>query len=127
VVSTVLGLFALWTGVNPEEDAIRVEVSPWLLVLVVALSLAYVFGVVRALMAVRRQPAVPTPMLALVGAGGVAQTLIGHSGIAYAGGEAWSARSTGSEIPPGAPVRVVRVEGLELIVEPGDEAEETAT
>jgi len=120
VISIVLGAFALWTGVNPERDAIQVSVSPWLLGIVVALSIAYVFGIVRALMVMRRQPAVPLPMTALVGAGGVAQTLIAPKGIAYAGGEAWSARSSGPEIAPGSPVRIVGVDGLELIVEPGD-------
>ena len=121
IVSMVLGAFALWTGVNPEQDAIRVSISPWLLVVVVALSLAYMFGIVRALIAMRRQPVVPRPILTLVGAGGVAQTLIAPKGIAYAGGEAWSARSTGPEIAPGSAVKVVGVDGLELIVEPGGE------
>jgi membrane-bound serine protease (ClpP class) len=118
IISIVLGSFALWTGVNPEEEAIRVEVSPWLLVVVVALSLAYVFGVIRVLMQMRQHPAFAQPMAALMGAGGVAQTLIAPTGIAFAGGEAWSARSSGPEIAPGTPVRVVGVEGLELIVEP---------
>jgi membrane-bound serine protease (ClpP class) len=126
VVCMVLGAFALWTGVNPEEDAIRVSISPWLLVVVIALSLAYVFGIVRALLAMRRQPVVPRPILTLVGAGGVAQTLIAPRGIAYAGGEAWSARSTGPEIAAGSSVKVVGVEGLELIVEPGTEDEKPA-
>jgi len=125
IVSIVLGAFALWTGVNPEEEAIRVEVSPWLLVVVVALSLAYVFGIVRVLLQMRKHPAFAQPMAALMGAGGVAQTLIAPTGIAFAGGEAWSARSRGPEIAPGTPVRVVGVEGLELIVEPNpDEAKE---
>jgi membrane-bound serine protease (ClpP class) len=119
VVCIVLGAFALWTGVDPQQDAIRVQISPWLLVAVIGLSLAYVFGVVRALMAMRRHPALPQPMTALVGAGGVAQTLIAPHGIAYAGGEAWSARTSGDQIPPGTPLRVVGVDGLELIVEPG--------
>jgi membrane-bound serine protease (ClpP class) len=120
VVCIVLGAFALWTGVDPEQDAIRVQISPVLLVVVIGLSLAYVFGVVRALLAMRRNPAPPRPMTALVGAGGVAQTLIAPTGIAYAGGEAWSARSrTDDQIAPGTPVRVVGVDGLELIVEPG--------
>jgi membrane-bound serine protease (ClpP class) len=123
VVCMVLGAFALWTGVDPQQDAIRVSVSPWLLVVVIGLSLAYVFGIIRALMAMRRQPVLPRPMLALVGSGGVAQTLIAPKGIAYAGGEAWSARSAGPEIAAGSAVRVVGVDGLELIVEPGgDEA-----
>jgi membrane-bound ClpP family serine protease len=75
-------------------------------------------------MAMRRNPAPSHPMTGLVGAGGVAQTIIGQTGIAYAGGEAWSARSAGPQIPPGAPVRVVGVDGLELIVEPGQELAE---
>ena len=58
------------------------------------------------------------PIASLVGAGGTAQTLISPTGIAYAGGEAWSARSMGGEIRPGRPLRVVAVKGLELIVEP---------
>jgi membrane-bound serine protease (ClpP class) len=120
VISIVLGAFALWTGVNPEEDAIRVSVSPWLLGVVVALSLAYVFGIVRALMAMRRQQVAPIPILTLVGAGGVAQTLIAPKGIAYAGGETWSARSSGAEIAAGSPLHIVAVDGLELVVEPGD-------
>ena len=123
VISIVLGAFALWTGVNPEEDAIRVSISPWLLGAVIALSLLYVFGIIRALMAMRRQPVEPMPMLTLVGAGGVAQTLIAPKGIAYARGEAWSARSAGPEIAAGSPLKVVGVEGLELIVEPGPNAD----
>ncbi len=124
LVCIVLGAFALWTGVNPEEDAIRVSVSPWLLVAVIGLSLAYVFGVVRALFKIRRQPVLPRPMMALVGAGGVAQTVIAPTGIAYAGGEAWSARTTGDGISAGTPVRVVGVDGLELLVEPGSKQDE---
>jgi membrane-bound serine protease (ClpP class) len=124
VVSIVLGAFALWTGVNPEEDAIRIEVSPWLLAVVIALSLVYVFGVVRALLAMRKHPTFSRPIAALMGAGGVAQTLIAPTGIAFAMGEAWSARSRDKEIAPGTPVRVVDVEGLELIVEPTPDDDE---
>jgi membrane-bound serine protease (ClpP class) len=120
VISIVLGAFALWTGVNPEQESIRVSISPWLIGLVVALSLVYVFGIVRALMAMRRQPVVPIPIRALVGVGGVAQTLIAPKGIAFAAGEAWSARSAGPEISAGSPLQVVGVDGLELIVEPGE-------
>jgi membrane-bound serine protease (ClpP class) len=128
IVSIVLGSFALWTGVNPEEEAIQVQVSPWLLVVVVALSLVYVFGVVRALLEMRKHPTFARPIAALMGAGGVAQTLIAPTGIAFAAGEAWSARSRGPEIAPGTPVRVVGVKGLELLVEPNpDGAQPPAT
>ncbi len=67
-------------------------------------------------------------MPALVGAAGTAQTLIAPTGIAYAGGESWSARSQGgAEIGAGAPLRVVGVEGLELIVEPASAGDGGAT
>ena len=129
VVSIVLGAFALWTGVTPEQ-AIRIQVSPWLLAFVVVLSLIYVFGIVRALLAMRKRTTFSRPIAALMGAGGVAQTLIAPTGIAFARGEAWSARSRGPEIAPGTAVRVVDVKGLELIVEPTagtDEGSDTKT
>ena len=58
------------------------------------------------------------PVTSLLGAAGTAQTMIAPRGIAYAEGESWSARSRSAEIRAGAPLRVVGVEGLELIVEP---------
>jgi membrane-bound ClpP family serine protease len=85
---------------------------------VVAIMVGLIFFVARGVLEVRRQAPPRDPMLALVGAGGIAQTLIAPTGIAYAGGEAWSARSRDVEIGPGAPIRVVGVKGLELIVEP---------
>ena len=53
-----------------------------------------------------------------MGAAGTAQTIIAPTGIAYADGESWSARTRSGDISAGAPVRVVGVDGLELIVEP---------
>jgi membrane-bound serine protease (ClpP class) len=119
IVAFVLGAFALWTGVEPGVDAIDVSVSPWLIAIVVAVGLIYIWVLVRALLQQRRMGGVANkPVTALVGVGGTAQTLIAPTGIAYAGGESWSARSRGAEIGPGTPLRVVGVEGLELIVEP---------
>jgi membrane-bound ClpP family serine protease len=62
-------------------------------------------------------------MAALQGVIGTAQTLIAPTGIAYAGGESWSARVPSGTIAAGTPIRVVGVKGLELIVEPADEPE----
>jgi membrane-bound serine protease (ClpP class) len=119
IVAFVLGAFALWTGVEPGVDAIDVSVSPWLIVIVVGVGVIYIWVLVRALLQQRRMGGVANkPVTALVGVGGTAQTLIAPTGIAYAGGESWSARSRGAEIGPGTPLRVVGVEGLELIVEP---------
>ena len=85
----------------------------------ILLSLAYFFVLVRG---ADGQCAEPLDRryrsTGLVGAGGTAQTLIAPTGIAYAGGEAWSARSRHGKSSRAAPLRVVAVEGLELIVEP---------
>jgi membrane-bound serine protease (ClpP class) len=119
VVAIVLGAFALWTGVRPGELAIDVSVSPWIIAVVVAVGVAYAWVLVRALMQMRRTGGVANPpVAALVGEMATAQTLIAPTGIAYAGGESWSARSRDTDIGPGTPLRVVGVDGLELIVEP---------
>ncbi len=119
LVSFVLGAFALWTGVQPGVDAIDVSVSPWLIVIAAAVGVLYVWVLVRALLQMRGAHVVANPpTAALVGGAGMAQTLIAPTGIAYAGGESWSARSRTGEIGPGTPVRIVGVDGLELIVEP---------
>jgi membrane-bound serine protease (ClpP class) len=117
-ISIILGAIALYTDVQPGVESIDVEVSPWLIAVVLAIMIGFLVFVARGVIEVRRRAAPPDPMLALVGAGGTAQTLIAPTGIAYAGGETWSARSRDTEIGPGAPIRVVGVNGLELIVEP---------
>ncbi len=119
IVAFVLGAFALWTGVDPQVDRIDVSVNPWLVAILAAVGVVYIWVLVRALLQMRRSGGLANkPVAALVGGTGTAQTLIAPTGIAYAGGESWSARSREGEIGPGTPVRVVGVEGLELIVEP---------
>lgn len=117
VVSFLLGAFALYTRVD-GTDAVQVGVNPVLIVGALVVSLLYFFILVRGLLQMRRHTSNALPIAALVGAGGTAQTLLAPTGIAYAGGEAWSARSRSGAIDPGTPIRVVEVEGLELIVEP---------
>ena len=128
IVSLVLGAFALWTGVEPGEFALDISVSPWIIAIVVVVGVVYAWVLVRALMQMRGTGGVSNkPVGALVGGMATAQTLIGSTGIAYAGGESWSARSRGTEIGAGTPLRVVGVEGLELIVEPAPAADARAT
>jgi membrane-bound ClpP family serine protease len=114
--------------VEPGEFAIDVSVSPWIIGVVVVVGVVYAWVLVRALMQMRRTGVLANkPVVALVGGMGTAQTLIAPRGIAYAGGESWSARSRGTEIGAGSPLRVVGVEGLELIVEPASAADDAAT
>jgi len=117
VVAIVLGAFALWTGVAPGEFAFDVGVSPWVVAFIVMAGIAYAWLLVRALMQMRKESTANPPVTALVGGSALAQTLIAPTGIAYAGGESWSARSD-IEIRAGTPLRVIGVDGLELIVEP---------
>ena len=118
VVAFVLGAFALWTGVEPGDLTVDVSVSPWLVAILAAVGVVYAWVLVRALMQQRGMGVANQPVSALVGGTATAQTVIAPTGIAYAGGESWSARSRHTEIGPGTPLRVVGVEGLELIVEP---------
>ena len=117
IVAIVLGGFALWTGVAPGEFAFDVGVSPWVIAFIAMAGVAYAWLLVRALMQMRKESTANPPVTALVGGSALAQTLIAPTGIAYAGGESWSARSD-TEIRPGTPLRVIGVDGLELIVEP---------
>ena len=128
VVALVLGAFALWTGVEPGEFVLDISVSPWVIGAMVVVGVVYAWVLVKALMQMRRTGGVANPPVAsLVGGMATAQTLIGPRGIAYAGGESWSARSRGTEIGAGTPLRVVGVEGLELIVEPAPPADAGTT
>ena len=117
VVCFLLGAFALYTRVD-GTDAVQVGVSPVIVVGAVIVSLLYFFILLRGLLQMRRRGTSVLPIAKLLGMGGIAQTLLAPTGIAYAGGEAWSARSRSGEIHPGTPIRVVEVKGLELIVEP---------
>jgi membrane-bound serine protease (ClpP class) len=116
----LLGAFALYTRVD-GTDSVQIGVSPYLIGATLALTLVYFFVLVRALLQMRSKRSTGLPIAALLGASGTAQTLIGPTGIAYAGGEAWSARTRSGEIGAGEGLRVVGVEGLQLIVEPDSE------
>jgi membrane-bound serine protease (ClpP class) len=122
VVCFLLGAFALYTRVD-QNNPVQVGVNPVLVVGAIAVSLLYFFILVRGLLQMRRRATTSLPIARLVGATGTAQTLLAPTGIAYAGGEAWSARSRAGEISPGSPLRVIGVEGLELIVEPTADTE----
>ena len=117
VVCFVLGAFALYTRVD-GTTSVQVGVNPILVLGALAVSLMYFFILIRGILQMRRRSKSTLPILTLVGAGGTAQTILAPTGIAYAGGEAWSARSRTGKIDAGTPIRVVGVEGLELIVEP---------
>ena len=59
----------------------------------------------------------------LLGAVGVAKTDVAPRGIAHVVGEDWTVVSEGGDIAKGGAVRVKRVDGVRLIVEPARGAE----
>jgi membrane-bound serine protease (ClpP class) len=112
VASLVLGGLLLF---NPSVPNARV--SPWLLA-AVALGLVLFFTtVVRAVVKARHAPPA-AGFEDMVGEEGVALDDLAPRGRVRARREAWSAESTGGTIRAGTDVRVVRLQGLRLMVEP---------
>jgi len=121
-IAFIFGAFALYTGVD-GTDAIQIELNPIFIVFPLVLAIGLVILVARGAIEIRRRAAPTQPMLALVGVAGTAQTPIAPTGIASAAGETWTARSREGAIRPGEALRVVGVNGLELIVEPASAAD----
>ena len=94
--------------------------SPWNVVGGVASLVLGVLEVTFWQRRMRRQKVQPG-VGQLVGATGEAAERLDPSGHVRILGELWEARSS-TELPPGARVRVVAVDGLTLEVEPVDEA-----
>jgi membrane-bound ClpP family serine protease len=88
--------------------------------LIVVIAILAIVGVMRVIIRRREDarafgaggsPTVPA------GTDGIARTPIARTGVVYAAGEEWTARSSnGSPIASGEPVRVVGQDGLTLIV-----------
>lgn len=112
VAFLVLGGLLLF---NPSVPNARV--SPWLIGTLAILVGLFFAVVVKAALAARHLPPA-TGKESLVGQEGVAVGDLDPVGEVRAGHESWTARAVGSHIAAGTSVRVVRVEGLRLVVEP---------
>jgi membrane-bound ClpP family serine protease len=66
--------------------------------------------------AYRRATFAPSGTAALPGSDGVALTPLAPTGIARVNNETWTAQSVSGPLPAGAPVHVVKVEGVRLLV-----------
>ena len=111
VIALILGSLLLYESPTP---VIRVSLAV-ILAMVSTLSAIILFIVWRAV-AIRSQPVV-TGMAGMVGEIGEAATDLAPEGQVYAHGELWSATATAA-VRKGGAVRVLRVEGLHLTVEP---------
>ena len=119
LICFVLGASALFTGpVDPFEPLVRVALPTILVITTTAgIFLALiVFGAIRS-----RRIGVGPPIGAHVAIGttGQVRSPLSPLGSVIAGGEEWSARSAdGHSLERGTPIRVIKVEGLTLTVEP---------
>jgi membrane-bound serine protease (ClpP class) len=127
LVCFALGASALFSGpVDPFEPL--VQVAPTVIVVVTVtfgvLMLLFVFGAIR-----YRGNRRGGPTVGAIGPGmsGQVRSPLDPLGSVIAGGEEWSARTVdGRKLERGTPVRVIKVEGLTLTVEP-DASSSTGT
>jgi membrane-bound serine protease (ClpP class) len=130
MVCFVLGASLLYTAPgNPTAPDVSVALP--IIVLMAALTAAYVGLVLLTVARVRRRTlafagayGAGGTMSVPIGTTGVARTALAPRGVVYAAGEEWTARSgDASDIARGQPVRVVGQEDLTLVVESGPAAE----
>ena len=120
IASLLIGTIIVFPPFRPTFPGVRQTVEPLVVIFVVGLT-AIFFGV--ALRTALRPLPVASGASLLLGAPGVAKTDIAPRGIAHVAGEDWTVISEGGAIPNGGGVRVKRVEGVRLIVEPARGAE----
>ena len=124
VIALAIGAIILFPPLRPTFPGIRATVEPGVVAAIVAVTAGFFFVIVRLAIRMRDLPVASGTQL-LVGATGTAKSDIAQSGIAYVGGEDWTAVAAdgSAAIPKGSSVRVRRVEGVRLIVEPAKPAE----
>ncbi|MGH2492915.1 MAG: NfeD family protein [Candidatus Limnocylindria bacterium] len=123
VAALLIGTIIVFPPLRPTVPGVRATVDPLVVAVVVGMTGAFFFAIAR--LAIRSHGVfAPTGPAVLLGATGVARSDIDTSGIAYVGGEDWTAVSEGGPIAKGSPVRVKRVDALRLIVEPAKELPE---
>lgn len=116
LVALLMGVLLLFPNVNPTFPGLVLTVAPAVVAAIVGVSAAFFLTIGRLAARMRHLPIASGTVL-LVGATGVARSDIAPTGIAYVAGEDWTAVS-GAPIAKGSAVRVQRVDGVRLIVEP---------
>jgi len=124
VAALAIGAIILFPPIRPTFPGVRETVEPAVLVAMLIVTGGFFFLIARLALRLRNLPVVMGNHL-LIGATGTARSDIAPSGIAYVAGEEWtaSAAEANAPIPKGSAVRVRRVEGLRLIVEPAKPVE----
>ena len=119
LVALVIGTVVIFPPIRPTFPGFRYSVDPLLIAGIVAVTGAFFAIIVRASLRYRTLP-VASGAESLAGSLGVAKTDLSPTGIVRAGDDEWTATSALGPIGRGSQVRVVRVEGVRLIVEPAD-------
>lgn len=119
LVCFAVGASALFSGpVNPFEPLVRIA-PPVILVITLTLGAIMALIVVGAIRSRRIGLALPMGAHVAVGTQGEVRSPLSPVGSVLAGGEEWTARTAdGRSLERGAAVRVIKVEGLTLTVEP---------
>ena len=127
LVCFALGASALFSGpVDPFEPVVRVA-PPVIVVVTATLGAIMALVVVGAVRSRRIGAAAPLGGQGIIGQRGEVRSPLSPIGSVVAGGEEWSARTAdGRSLERGAAVRIVKVEGLLLTVEP-DASSSTST
>src|SRR5438270_4189708 len=120
IVSLLIGLLVLFPPLRPTFPGFRATVDPVIIAVIVGLTAGFFIFLIRMAAQFLRMPVYRPSIL---GAVGVAKSDLAPEGIAPVASEDWSAVSEGVAIPRGSKVRVKRVDGLRLIVEPAQPGE----
>lgn len=126
-VLTTGGIVAMIVGglLLIDTGYLSVGVNIFLLVVTVLLIAGTFAFVLRKVVLARRRP-FATGQEGLLGRAGTVRESLSPSGMVFVDGALWQATSRSGSIAPGAPVRVVAVEGLRLIVEPAGQPSSSA-
>jgi membrane-bound serine protease (ClpP class) len=123
IAALLIGTIIIFPPLRPTFPGVRATVDPIAIAVIVGTTGLFFLAIAR--LAVRAHGVfTPTGAASLLGAIGVARSDISATGIAYVGGEDWTAVSDAGPIEKGSPVRVKRVDSLRLIVEPTKELPE---
>lgn len=117
-LALVAGSILLFGGVAPA-----IEVSPWVIGIVVAGSVLFFGFAMTVAMRGRRRVSI-TGSEGMVGMPGEARTDLAPEGQAWVKGALWRARALNGPIPKGTRIRVRRVDGLLLLVRAEDDGRE---
>jgi len=117
VIALFLGSLILFEQPSIPTPALRVS---WSVLVPVAIVLALMFSVLARMVVVAQRRKAATGQEGLIGEVGVAQTDFPGEGKVFVHGEYWNARSK-DKLSKGDRVRVTKVEGLTVTVEPARE------